>query len=202
MQATAANSPKRTFTEVARRAQIVEAAIDTIAAGGYARASFTRIAKRAGLSSTGLISYHFAGRAELIGEVVAKVVGDIGASMAERMSVVDEPAAALRIYIEGNIEFIDAHRAEMKALLEIFVNGAFEYDTATDDVVVSPIEDILRAGQANGTFRNFDPKVMATLVQRSIEGLPFLLEREPHLDVAAYAAEVTTVFDLATRAER
>ena len=37
-------------------------AITTIAELGYASASFARIAKRAGLSSTGLISYHFANR--------------------------------------------------------------------------------------------------------------------------------------------
>jgi TetR/AcrR family fatty acid metabolism transcriptional regulator len=43
----------RTFTESARRAQIVQAAIETIAEVGYARASYARIAEHAGLSSTG-----------------------------------------------------------------------------------------------------------------------------------------------------
>jgi hypothetical protein len=41
---------------------------------------------------------------------------------------------------------------------------------------------------------------MATLVQRAVDGLPFLLAAEPALDVQAYGAEVATVFDLATRA--
>ena len=49
-------------------------------------------------------------------------------------------------------------------------------------------------------FRAFDPTVMAILVQRSVDGLPFLLERRPHLDLAAFAGEVATVFDFATRA--
>jgi AcrR family transcriptional regulator len=34
-----------------------------IAEDGFAKASFSRIAKHAGLSSTGMISYHFAGLA-------------------------------------------------------------------------------------------------------------------------------------------
>ena len=52
---------RRSFTEGARRAQIVQAAIETIAEAGFRHATFARIAERAGLSSTGLISYHFAG---------------------------------------------------------------------------------------------------------------------------------------------
>ena len=39
----------------------MQAAIETIAQAGYRDATFARIAERAGLSSTGLISYHFAG---------------------------------------------------------------------------------------------------------------------------------------------
>jgi AcrR family transcriptional regulator len=192
---------RRTFTEGARRAQIVQAAIEVLAEAGYRGATFARIAQRAGLSSTGLISYHFAGRDELIGEVVAKVIGDIAAFMTQRMAGVTGPAAALRAYIEGNAEFTAAHRAEMKALLEIFLNGGLPYDTSTEQAALSPVEQILRAGQRSGEFRAFDPTVMATLIQRAVDGLPFLLAARPDLDVAAYAAEVVTTFGLATRAQ-
>ena len=41
---------------------------------------------------------------------------------------------------------------------------------------------------------------MATLIQRAVDGLPFLLAAEPNLDVQAYGAEVATVFELATKA--
>ena len=44
----AAGGEERTFIETARRAQIVVAAIDTIADFGYAGASFARIAERWG----------------------------------------------------------------------------------------------------------------------------------------------------------
>ncbi len=191
---------RRTFTEAARRAQIVQAAIETIAEAGFRGATFARIARQAGLSSTGLISYHFTGRDELMGEVIAKVIGDIRVFMTGRMAGVTGPAAALRAYIEGNAEFTAAHRAEMKALLEIFLNGGLPYDTSTEQAALSPIEAILRAGQRSGEFRAFDPTVMATLIQRAVDGLPFLLAAQPDLDVPAYAAEVVTTFELATRA--
>ena len=60
------------FIEQARRAQIVECAIETIADLGFAQASLAQIAKRAGVS-TGVISYYFAGKDELIREVSAYV---------------------------------------------------------------------------------------------------------------------------------
>jgi AcrR family transcriptional regulator len=176
----------------ARRAQTVQAAIEVLAEVGYRGATFARIARQAGLSSTGLISYHFAGRDELIGEVVATVIGDIGAFMTQRMAGVSGPAAALRAYIEGNAEFTATHRTEMKAL---------PYDTGTERAALSPLEEILRAGQRSGEFRAFDPTVMATMIQRAVDGLPFLLAAQPDLDVPAYAAEVVTTFELATRAQ-
>ena len=193
-------APARTFTERARRAQIVAATIETIADLGFRRASFGQIARRAGLSSTGLITYHFDGRDDLVRQVVADIVSDIASFMAERMAGVTGPAEALRAYIEGTVEFVAANRAKMKALADIFVSGGFPYGPADDAAAVLPVEEILRAGQAAGVFRAFDPTVIATLVQRSVDGLPFLLERQPDLDLAAFAGEVVTVFDLATRA--
>ncbi|MDR2983725.1 MAG: TetR family transcriptional regulator [Nocardiopsaceae bacterium] len=198
-RASEAAASTRTFTETARRAQIVAAAIATIGDLGYRNASFAQIAKRAGLSSTGLISYHFGTRDELIEQVVSEIITAIGAHMTERLAGVTSANTALRTYIEGNVEFIGAHREQMKALLEIFLNGAFDYGPDSDQAVTAPIEQILRGGQSSGEFRDFDPKIMATLVQRAVDGLPFLLAAEPDVDVEAYGAEVATAFDLATR---
>ena len=123
---------QRSLTEQARRAQIVSAAIGTIADLGYRNATFAQMAKRAGLSSTGLISYHFAGKEELISEVVRTVLADIGAFMAARMKTAASPAEALRAYIEGNVAFTGSHREQMKALADIFLGGGFGYDAASE----------------------------------------------------------------------
>jgi AcrR family transcriptional regulator len=193
------NSERRTFTETARRAQIVEAAIETIAEVGYAHASFARIAKHAGLSSTGLISYHFADKDELIQQVVLTIFEEIGRFMSQRLERQAGAADALRTYIQANAEFIGTHRTQMKAFLDIFMNGGFHYDDTTERTVVSPIEEILRRGQAEGEFRAFDTRVMAVVIQRAVDGLPFLLATYPDIDVNAYAQEVVTLFELATR---
>jgi AcrR family transcriptional regulator len=198
---TRASAPgrARTFTEEARRAQIVTAAIDTIAELGYGHASFAQIARRAGLSSTGLISYHFAGKHELIQQVVTEVYTTIGGFMTMRMRGAATAAEALETYIRGNIEFVAGHRRQMKALLEIFLHGGVPYDSGTELVVLSPVEEILRGGQQAGEFRAFDTRVMAAVIQRAIDGLPFLLQTHPDIDLDGYAAELVTMFALATR---
>lgn len=190
----------RSFTATARRAQIVAATIETIAALGYREASFARIAERAGLSSTRLISYHFAGKQELIEQVIAEVYGTMSRFMAERMAGQPTPSGALRAYIEGYVEFIAGHRIEMKALLGCFLNGAVSYDPAEHDLVtLDPIERILRDGQYGGEFRQFEPRIMAATIRRGLDGLPMLLESHPDLDLTACAGELVTLFDLAIR---
>ena len=87
---------ERTFTSQARRAQIVAAAIDTIAGLGLAGATFARIAERAGLSSTRMISYHFADRDDLLDAVVARVFELAGDYMAPYVLSQERPPDQLR----------------------------------------------------------------------------------------------------------
>ena len=74
------------------------------------------------------------------------------------------------------------------------------YDAATDEPRAhAPLEELLAAGQAAGELRDFDVFVMASTLQRTLDGLPYLLRSAPGLDLAAYADELVTLFDLATR---
>jgi len=193
--------PRPTFAGSARRAQIVAVAIDVLADDGYRNASMAAIAHRGGLSSTGLITYHFANKAELVAQVVNEVVGAMGAFMAQRMGGEGDPASRLRSYIAGNIEFIGNNPRQMKALLEVFLNGGMEIDPAEQQAALSLLEHILQEGQAAGQFRNFDVAVVASVVQRAIEGLPFLLQSYPDLDPAVYSAELVEFVDRATHGQ-
>lgn len=186
------------MTSHVRRAQIVEAAIAVIAEVGYARASFARIADHAGLSSTRLISYHFNSRSDLMDAVVADVIGRIGRHVGERIALQSTAAGRLREYILAVVCFIDHQRASMVALAEVVLGAGFEEGIAADRSATEGVEAILLQGQQTGEFRRFDARVMATTVQRSVDGLPFLLRSEPDLDCAGYAAELVTLFELAT----
>jgi AcrR family transcriptional regulator len=189
----------RSVTGTARRAQIVAATIEVIAEAGYGQTSFARIAERAGLSSTRLISYHFKGKSELIAAAAQDVVDTISRFMAERMRTETDAEGMLRAYIEGTCEFTATHRRQMKALTEIVLGGGIGDLPDTDEPAIGHVEQILLMGQAAGEFREFDARVVATTVQRAVEGLPFLLESSPDLDCAAYARELVTLFELGTR---
>ncbi|HEX7658275.1 MAG TPA: TetR/AcrR family transcriptional regulator [Pseudonocardiaceae bacterium] len=189
----------RSFTASARRAQIITATIAVIAEEGFARASFARIARRAGLSSTRLISYHFAGKDELVSATAEYVIGEISEFMAARVAKETDGPGRLRAYVEGNIEFIAGHRPEMTALLNIVLAGGIATGMGAHHTAEFYLEGMLRQGQADGQFRAFDAHVIASAVQRSIESLPFALAAEPNLDTKHYARELVTLFDLGTR---
>lgn len=200
MQATTrARDGQPSFIEQARRAQIVAAAIDTIAELGYGKASFVRIAERAGLSSTGLISYHFRSRKNLDGAIVAEIFDRLSRHMGEAMAGADTPLAALVAYIEGLIGFMKADSHPLQALMSIVLHGAFEYDADAEQDATSSIADILRWGQVEGVFRDFDIRVMATTIQRSLDGIPLAQAADPDLDLDAYARELVELFSLATQ---
>jgi AcrR family transcriptional regulator len=198
----------RSVTSTARRAQIIAATIETIAELGYGQASFARIAEQAELSSTRLISYHFAGKDELIQAVIAEVYGEMAAFMGARMRDVTDPPGALAAYIRGVIAFIATHRTKMDALMSVFLGYGAEHSTQdsaegeaySDRMAFAPLQEILESGRRSGHFRAFDTFVMAATVQRSLDGLPFLLRTAPELDLDAYAEELVTIFELATTA--
>lgn len=194
----------RTFTETARRAQIMAAAIDTIAELGYGQASLARIAETAG-TSKGVIIYHFGGKDELIRELVAGLVARGVAYMEPQVDAEPTGAGKLRAYIESNLAFMGENRNHMVAIVEIALNaraadGSRLYDVSVQDAGVAALEQLLAYFQGTGEFRvGFDPHVMAMAIRAAINAVPAQLARDPALDVAHHAREIADMFHIATR---
>jgi AcrR family transcriptional regulator len=200
----AAGEPERTFIDTARRAQIVAAAIDTIAEAGYAGASFARIAERLGISR-GLISYHFAGKDDLIKQVVHQAAEQAKAYIRPRILAESTGPEMLRAYIESNLTFMGEHRNNVIAMVEIARSPEgrriFYGDTDVVDAV-GALEHLLSGFQAAGQLRpDLDPHVMAIAIRAAIEAASPRLALDPEFDIDNYASEIATAFHLATRAE-
>ncbi len=191
---------ERSSAATARRTEIIDATIDLVAEEGFARATFARIRERAGLSSTRLISYHFAGKADLVAALVEHVVAGIGEHVGARVMAAQTPGARLRAYIEGVVGYADTHRAPMSALMQVVMAGAGGASTS-EPSDLGHLERILADGQAQGGMRDFDTGVMATTIQRAVETVVFQLHVDPGLDCAAYAAELVELFERGTRAD-
>ncbi len=202
-EAGAVGDGERTFIEAARRAQLVAAAVDTLAAVGYGRASLARIAERAG-TSKGVATYHFANKQDLIGEVVADVLARGGAYMRPRVEAETTGMGMLRAYIESNLGFMASHRNHILALREIFANardddGCPLYGLDALERMTGDLEARLGHFQATGEFREFDARVMAIAIRAAIDAVPPRLARRADLDLAHHAVELATAFELAVR---
>jgi AcrR family transcriptional regulator len=192
----------RSFVNNARRAQIVAAAIDTVAEVGYAKASLARIAVRLGISK-GVISYHFAGKDDLITEIVTQVLQQARAYMLPRIEAQTTGPEMLRAYIESNLEFIRDNPNQLRAIVEIVratIGGARSPFAGNRDGAVPILAELLARFQSGGDFRaDFDPISMATAIRAVIDVAPARVT-DPEFDIDKYTHETVTVFHLATRA--
>ena len=126
--------------------------------------------------------------------------------MLPRMEGQLTPKGKLMAYIQANIDFISTHRAQMIALVDIMHNlrtedGKLRYNVNTEEPVLNVLGNLLEDGQKVGEFREFDTRVMAIFIRRSIDALPSLLVTDSELDLDPYKREMVDLFDRATRIE-
>jgi AcrR family transcriptional regulator len=187
-----------TFTEQARREQIVAAAMRVIADGGYAQASVAKIAEHIGVAKS-VVLYHFKTKNDIIEAVVAAVFTAAAAQMV--------PAA----YIRSNVGFIDGNPVAATAMLEIVTgyrsSSGLRLDQAAsatpppEDAGLAALdpESIFIDGVRSGQFRPMSPTFMKNAVRAALDGAVWELARDPSYDVLGYGEELVITFDLATR---
>jgi TetR/AcrR family transcriptional regulator, fatty acid metabolism regulator protein len=198
----------RTFTELARRSQIVACAIEVVAEIGYAQTSIRKIAERVGVAMS-VVLYHFANKDELVEAIATEAYRSALAEMAPALETETTAAGKLRAYIRANAAFIKSHRTQFMAVLDI----AMSYRSATgkrldqldvgaelaDDLASLDLEAILRRGRESGEFRPMDTRSVAVALRGALNNAVLEVARDPGYDVLGYGEELVTVFDLATR---
>jgi len=196
---------KRSFIEEARRAQIIAAAIETIAAVGYPNASLARIAREAGVSK-GVISYHFAGKDELMDQLVTVVYTEIAEAVVPDILAQDNAADMLRTHVRGVAAYALEHRNRMATLAQVFIHarnpdGSARYGSGEAEPLFQSLEGLYREGQRNGEFRDFDVRAMAVTQQAATDGMFEYWRVHPDHDLMAHAAELGEQLVRATRAD-
>src|ERR1700733_8246339 len=102
-------SPERgTFTQTARRAQLVGCAIDALAEVGYQQTTVAEVARRAGVSK-GVVTYYFPARDDLVWAVVAAVFASVGEHVGSRLDDVP-PSRFVAIYLRAWVDYYRAYR--------------------------------------------------------------------------------------------
>lgn len=192
-----------TFTQTARRAQLIGCAIDALAEVGYQQTTVAEVARRAGVSK-GVVTYYFAARDDLVWAVVGGVFGSIAEHVGRRLENVP-PARFVAVYLGAWVDYYRAHRREMMAIAEIWTSfrdasGRPHLDARTLATERELVEASLSAGQAAGTLGDFSPRVVAVTLKAALDGLLAQLALDPELDLDAYRDELVALFDRATRA--
>ncbi len=193
------------FIEQARRAQIIECAIETIAELGFAQASLARIAKRAGVS-TGVTLYYFSGKDDLIRAVAAHIFATGEAFIRPGVDREEGPSGALEAFIRLSVAFIARRPALPRAMMNIIRAGADQgggprFDPGITAARRQGFESILTWGQSVGAFRAFAVQVMAATIIEALDFIPSQIAAQPDLDLDAYAEELVELFRRATRAD-
>lgn len=188
----------QTFIEQARRRQIIDGAIEVLARDGYGAASLAAIAAEIGVSK-GVISYHFAGKDELLHAVVADVLAEASGEMGPRIKAAASFPVALQAYITSNLDFISSRRRKILALTEIFNNlrpaggGPHPYAEG-HQAAVTALAGLLTAGQQAGEFGSFPARYAAVALRAAIDAVGELLRADPELDVQEYGAALAGLF--------
>jgi AcrR family transcriptional regulator len=176
--------------------------VEVIAELGYARASLAEIGRRAGVSKS-LLLYHFAGKDELVDEVVRTLYGEGGRFLAERLNEDLPPQQWLRDYLRACVAFVGARRAGIVALGEILVHRRTrETAPGLPDAVDEPVRHVatqLERGQREGVFRDFSVLAMAMAIRAVLDDVASRYGVDPSIDLDQWAEELVTMFDLATR---
>lgn len=194
----------RTFIERARRAQIIDAAIETVAEVGYAAASLARIARHAGVS-TALVSYHFDGRDDLMVEVLATLNERVDQAVSAQTDTATDYLSALSELITSMIRYFGDHRSEVLAYGYLYTGAPPDSPVGRRSAAdhrsgLAELADMFREGQRAGEYRDFDVEVMATALMATLQTVPGELITEPNR-TDAYAREVAELFVRAVRAD-
>lgn len=204
-QLTDSASRQRTFTEEARRVQIIACTIDVLAELGYAQTSFARVAERAGISKS-VISYHFASKDELLEQVVKSVYADGARYIRPRIEGQDSPPTMLATFLRSNLEYIRDDGKDIAAVAEIAVNartreGSPRFAAGPDGIeqTPNPLQAVLRRGQADGDFADFDTRTMAWTIRTLVDSVPRRHALDPEFDFDACIDELVALVDRATK---
>jgi len=189
------------FIEEARRRQIVETAIETIARKGFSQASLAEIARKAGCSK-GVISYHFDGKEELFQEILSHLLRAPGPFVKERVDARDGAAEKLKAYVRANFEMMRDHRDHYVALVDLWGSrgwseGRNRFNAEAFEPSRRYLSRILEQGQASGELRAFPVMTMASVIEASIDGVALQWVCDPNaVDLDACADEIADMIGL------
>lgn len=198
-----------TFTEEARRAQIIGCAIEVIAELGYGQASMRKIAERAGVAMS-VVSYYFGSKDDLVADIVSECHSCLIEMMLPAVEAESRAVGKLAAHIRSHLRYIDTCPAYQAAITEIANNFRSRDGERLTDLSIAPdyldalakidLEVILRQGVDTGEFHDLSVESTALAIRSAIGGATLKAASDPSFDAPAYGEDLIVMFNRALTA--
>lgn len=167
--------PPRTLSKDARRAQLIEATISTMAELGYSRTTLTAVARRAGLSH-GLVLFHFDTKENLLSETLDFLSEEYRANWQAALAAAgDAPEAQLEALVRADFNPAICTRDKLAAWCAFWGESQSRpiYQArcgSNDDHYNRVLEEICARMNGQHGYAH-DPARVSRLIRISIEGV-------------------------------
>lgn len=201
-----------TFTQAARRSQIVECAIEVIAEVGWAQTSIRKIADRVGVAMSAVL-YHFGTKDNLVEAIIEQMYRSALAAVVPAVQAESTATGKLNAYIRATVTYFDAHRIHLAALTQLASSyrpsdgRSFKElglnPTLAEELAALDATPILRAGQDSGEFGDFPVESVATALSGA--GHAMVVEKllqDPNFDAHAYGEDLVEIFGRVVRSRQ
>jgi AcrR family transcriptional regulator len=192
-----------TFTQAARRAQIVECAIDVIAEVGWAQTSIRKVAERVGVAMSAVL-YHFGTKDNLVEAIIEEMYRAALSVVAPAVAAESSAPEKLNAHIRATMSYYDTHRVHLAALSQLASTYQPSDGRSFSELGLSavPAEElaaldatpILRAGQADGEFGDFPVESVAMALSGACNALVLRLLQDPSFDPGRYGEDLVEMF--------
>lgn len=192
-----------TFTESARRDQIVGLTIDLIAEHGIARTTLARIAGAAQLSNAAVL-YFFGTKNAVIDEACRRVTAEVVDVVAT--AVGDAPTARKGIdaYVRSLIGHMTTHPAQVRVVIEMLTHGTPGGSGAAGESASPapsrwpPVAELIERAQADGDIGPIDARTTAIALIGSTDAIFAESLVDPAYDTTLAVDQLLDLFDRAT----
>lgn len=185
---------KQSFITEARREQIIKAAIEALQEIGYVNISLAKIARKANIS-TGLISYHFSGKEDLMNNTLIYLIEQEWLFVSKQVTPKSTWTEKLIAFIEASLTYQVLNRANSIALIEIVFNARtvdqipyYLLEDDEEDLKTSLLKEILFKGQEVKEFGDFRPEAVSTIIQGAVSEM--MLSSQKKLNHEEYSLEL------------
>lgn len=187
-----ADRPRVRLSREERVDQIVRATVAVVASRGYSRATATAIAAEAGVAK-GLVWHYFEDATDLMRTTAIRTAERLRDQVAADLPLERPVPDVVRAALSAAASLARSRADDLRAVSEI-VGGLRDDDGGSllgadaYEPTYALQEKLFRRGQAEGTVRDLDVRVLARTYQAGIDAMIQHLLDDPDADPQAYAA--------------